>query len=355
MQKLIRGLKNKFKAASFFLFPKRKTAISNIVNLPNNLHKLAVSRNKVSIELNLKCNANCIFCSRDASKENLGFSLDPEEVKDLIDSAKNSGALLIEFSGGEALLDPHLPDYLDYTHSLGMQTQLITNTLGFSSLSLCQTLLPKLDFLEMSIPCLDEETYNRLIGRNAYSQLIRALENVKNSECQKQLFVIVLKSTLPFLLNTLEFFKDFKNLNSIALMYPYLGGRLFSYPEEYLSFSEINPYIGSFLKRARDLHISVACGNAPLCAFFPYENLIFVDSKETSYKKNVARKYSDESISTYKVESLLLDRVKYPQCDNCIYKESCYGVREEYKILFNDIEPITQEKHENRKEYFSKL
>lgn len=326
--------------------------MSNIKKL---LGHLKARSAKTSIELNLRCNANCIFCSRDASKDNLGFSLDPEEVINLIDSAKNSGSYFIEFSGGEALLDPFLPKYLDYVHSLKLQTQLITNTLGFSSPSLCQDILPRLDFLEMSVPCLDKETYNRLIGVDAHARLLKSLENIRNSPCQKQLFVMVLKSTLPFLLDTLDFFKNFKNLNSIALMYPYLGGRMFSCPEEYLSFSEIKPYIIPFLKKANEFHISVACGNAPICAFFPYENLLFIDSKGVSYKKDVARKYSDGSISSYKVRDLLQDRVKYPQCEKCIHNEICYGVREEYKILFSDIEPITQEKNENRTKYFSEF
>lgn len=359
---MLRGLENlkirfklKLHASSFFLFPRKNNIITNIINLPKNIENLNASRNKVTIELNLKCNANCIFCSRDASGANRGFSLSFEEVKNIIETSKRSGTRMIEFTGGEALLDSLLPDYLDYTHELGMQTQLITNTLGFSNPILCERLLPKLDSIEMSVPCVNENTYNKLTGKKAYSQLITALNNIKKSDCQKQVFIIALKSNLPYLLDTLEFFKDFRNLNYISIVYPLLEGRMHSLFDEYLSFSEFRFYIIPFLKRAKDLGINIVGSKIPLCAFFPYENFIFINSKEFPYKKKVIRKYKNEHVCAYREENLLDDRVKYLECKECIYKDSCLGVIGEYKILFKKIDPITREKNENRSKYFSKF
>lgn len=355
----LRNLKIRFKlklhALRFFLFSRKNNIITSIVNLPKNIKNLNATRNKVTIELNLKCNANCIFCSRAASDDNRGFSLNSKEVKNIIETAKKSDARMIEFTGGEALLDPLLPDYLDYTHKLGMQTQLITNTLGFSSLVLCEKLLPKLDSIEMSVPCVEENTYNRLTGKKAYFQLMTALNNIKESDCQKQVFIIALKSTLPYLLDTLEFFKDFKNLNYISIVYPLLEGRMHSLFEEYFSFFELRSYIIPFLKKAKDLGVTIVGSKIPLCVFFPYENFIFINLKEFPYKKKVMRKYKGEHLCAYEEENLLYDRVKYLECEECIYKDSCLGVMKEYKILFKKIDPVTREKNESRSKYFSKF
>jgi MoaA/NifB/PqqE/SkfB family radical SAM enzyme len=307
---------------------------------------------KVTIELNLTCNVKCIFCSRNASPLAEGCPLSKGEVEEILVDAKKKGAYYVEFAGGEAVLDKNLPYYLQKTHELGMGTQLITNGLCFSSRKVCEEIVPQLDMLQLSIPCYDEETYERLMGTpGSFKRLQSALSNLKEYDCWKSLFIILLKSTLPFLTTTLERVSPFLlNLKNVALMYPYLEGRMFNCLEEYLPFSELKLSLVPLLLKASELRLGVGCGLAPVCALYPFDTYLQLPTKDIPSGKEVSRKYSDNSISEYKIEDLLQKRVKPPFCKECVYSEACYGIPSDYKVLFNDLRPIGEEDVRRRKE-----
>lgn len=72
-----------------------------------------------TIELTLKCNLRCVHCynfdrSVPQPKEATGKELTPPEILKLIDGLQEAGGLEISFSGGEALLHPHLEDFIRY-------------------------------------------------------------------------------------------------------------------------------------------------------------------------------------------------------------------------------------------------
>lgn len=309
---------------------------------------------RVTIELSLRCNSKCIFCSRNASPSVEGCPLSKEEVDEILVDAKEKGICYVEFAGGEAVLDKNLPYYFRRVHELGMETQLITNGQAFSNKDLCDELLPLIDYLQLSVPCYDRETYDKLMGiPGAFNKLQKAFENIKEYTRPVSLFIILLKSTLPFLVSTAEKFNTLPNLKNISLMYPYLEGRMFTCLEEFLPFSEMWDTLFPFLLRIKTFKgpkPGVGCGLAPFCAFYPFERELRLPTKITPTGKEVARKYSDNSISEYKVEDILLDRNKLPFCRECIYDKVCYGIPLSYKILFNDLKPITIEDDERRKE-----
>ncbi|MEB3284316.1 MAG: radical SAM protein [Candidatus Sericytochromatia bacterium] len=67
-----------------------------------------------SIELTLRCNLRCTHCynfDRDMALP-AGEELTPDEVMSVIDELVSMGALEICFTGGEALLHPHLLDFV---------------------------------------------------------------------------------------------------------------------------------------------------------------------------------------------------------------------------------------------------
>jgi radical SAM protein with 4Fe4S-binding SPASM domain len=71
----------------------------------------------VTIELTLICNLRCVHCynfdrSTPTPKTTLDNELTPQEIYALIDDLAEAGGLEISFSGGEALLHPHLEDFV---------------------------------------------------------------------------------------------------------------------------------------------------------------------------------------------------------------------------------------------------
>lgn len=70
----------------------------------------------VTIELTLNCNLKCLHCynfdRQSAMPDQLKVSMSKDRVLKLIDELKKAGTLMIAFSGGEALLDPNLFEYI---------------------------------------------------------------------------------------------------------------------------------------------------------------------------------------------------------------------------------------------------
>lgn len=92
-----------------------------------------------------ECNMNCPICCR--FMENGALTL--EEKFQVIDLVSMTGIRKLNFAGGEPLLDPHILDLLEYSHSSGLKTALSTN-----GTLLTDELIEKLDHIldEMQLP-----------------------------------------------------------------------------------------------------------------------------------------------------------------------------------------------------------
>jgi AdoMet-dependent heme synthase len=85
-----------------------------------------------TIELTQRCNIRCKHCynfDRDQPKETVDCTpeLSREEILQLITDLREAGCLFLTLTGGEALLHPDLPAFLDHAASLNLAVQLLTN------------------------------------------------------------------------------------------------------------------------------------------------------------------------------------------------------------------------------------
>ena len=82
---------------------------------------------EIKIELTNRCSRNCKHCSSNATSSisNL-IELDFEDVSRVIKEAKLMGADTIVFTGGEPLMYDRLPELVDLTSKLGMQSTIYT-------------------------------------------------------------------------------------------------------------------------------------------------------------------------------------------------------------------------------------
>ena len=82
---------------------------------------------EVKIELTNKCSRNCKHCSSNATSSISNLKeLDFEDVSRVIKEAKLMGADTIVFTGGEPLMYDRLPELVDLTSKLGMQSTIYT-------------------------------------------------------------------------------------------------------------------------------------------------------------------------------------------------------------------------------------
>lgn len=77
----------------------------------------------VTMELTLRCNLRCVHCynfdrEKPLPKEASAAELNPAEIRRILDELAEAGALEVSFSGGEALVHPHLDDFIRHARAL---------------------------------------------------------------------------------------------------------------------------------------------------------------------------------------------------------------------------------------------
>ena len=81
------------------------------------------------IELTLRCNAKCVFCSiwRRDFQEEIKHEMTTEEVKHIIDEFDRLKVQVVNFTGGEPTLRKDLPELVSYVSKKGMIPSVATN------------------------------------------------------------------------------------------------------------------------------------------------------------------------------------------------------------------------------------
>jgi radical SAM protein with 4Fe4S-binding SPASM domain len=86
----------------------------------------------VTLELTLKCNLRCVHCynfdrSEPISRSRIQQELKREEIYRILEQLAAAGALLITFTGGEALSHPYLLDFVQYAKTLHFGIKIKSN------------------------------------------------------------------------------------------------------------------------------------------------------------------------------------------------------------------------------------
>ena len=83
-------------------------------------------------ELTYRCPLGCAYCSNPLNMADYSDELVTEEWRRVLVEARDLGVLQCHLSGGEPLLRRDLADIVAEAHELGLYTNLITSSLGFS-------------------------------------------------------------------------------------------------------------------------------------------------------------------------------------------------------------------------------
>ena len=114
----------------------------------------------VMFETTLHCNMKCGYCAiwQNQQPEDRAVR---ERVFARMDEAADFGVFAWSFSGGEPLMNPNMPDYIEYAVRKGFYTSMPTNGLALKK---CAEACAKLDQLEVSIDTLDREKFAKRRG-----------------------------------------------------------------------------------------------------------------------------------------------------------------------------------------------
>src|SRR6266478_4747603 len=150
--------------------------------LGNALKQLRYGFNRpfmVMFETTLHCNMKCGYCA-------IWQNQQPEDraararVLSRMDEAAQFGVFAWSFSGGEPLMNPHMPDYIEYATRKGFYTSMPTNGLALKRYA---EACVKLDQLEVSIDTLDREKFAQRRG-------IDGLPAILSEKCKESGFLL---------------------------------------------------------------------------------------------------------------------------------------------------------------------
>lgn len=131
----------------------------------------------VMFETTLHCNMKCVYCAiwQNQQPEDRAVR---ERVFARMDEAAEFGVFAWSFSGGEPLMNPHVPDYIEHAARLGFYTSMPTNGLALKKYA---EACVKLDQLEVSIDTLDREKFARRRGIDGLPTILSALDYIKGN------------------------------------------------------------------------------------------------------------------------------------------------------------------------------
>ena len=125
-----------------------------------------------------RCNAKCSFCDlwkKKSYRESADCTL--EDVAKNLAQLKKIGVKFIDFTGGEPLLHPQLPDMLSLAKRHRFYTSVTTNCLLYPQRA--EKLKGLIDLLHFSLDSMNEEENDRLRGKGSYAGVMKSIEIAK--------------------------------------------------------------------------------------------------------------------------------------------------------------------------------
>ncbi|MFW9880927.1 MAG: radical SAM protein [Candidatus Thorarchaeota archaeon] len=152
------------------------------------------------IELTLRCNGKCPFCSIHSLPESiLGYDMTTEQIKFLIDQVADLGVLALSFTGGEPTLRKDLPELIYYTGVIhDFMNGIATN--GY--------LLPKLfkeqkieglDYILLSLDYPTANLHDKMRGIKVFDRVIESIQLANKNDIKPIISTVVMKDNIHLL------------------------------------------------------------------------------------------------------------------------------------------------------------
>ena len=118
-----------------------------------------------------RCNARCVFCD---IHRRPGVDANPTDVEANLRALTRLGISFVDFTGGEPLLHPQLPIFLEQAKRLKLRTTVTTNTLLYPQRA--RELAGKVDLLHFSLDASTAEDHDALRGVPCFDRVMQSLD-----------------------------------------------------------------------------------------------------------------------------------------------------------------------------------
>lgn len=284
------------------------------------------------------CNQNCIFCSVD--KKGIDPTLD--EMKKIIDNFYDKNIKFISLSGGEPTLRKDLFAILKYIKSKGMNIGMITNGQKISDFAYCQSILPYLSSLEISIHSSNEKEYRDISKKGEFKYVSQTLKNLQflksKNPCLKISFnIVAFNYNKDKILNIIKFINTFFKLdyhnNPVNIKFVHYDKIQQEYQFLIPSIKKTKKHLIEVLDYAKQNKINIiTSGGIPVCLLKGYEECskhafefiagfnTYSLNENTDFDKNWDDKYN----KYYGTNNFI------GVCKNCSAKPFCKGFADGY-------------------------
>ncbi len=136
----------------------------------------------VDVSVTFDCQCLCEHCYSDYEKDPSRERLSAREMKNAIDQCLSLGAVVINFAGGEPLVEPNLFEYLDHVKPHRGLTTMMTNAIRLTPEVARELKRVRLYAMGVSVDSDVAETHDR--SRRYKGAHEKALEGIQNARAQ---------------------------------------------------------------------------------------------------------------------------------------------------------------------------
>ncbi len=153
-----------------------------------------------TIEITLDCNLKCKHCyNYDREEQNVpnGQAMSREEILETIAAVAAEGALFICLTGGEALLHPHLEDFIQEIIKQHSVARLKSNGLLLNEKKIERLARLGVDLIDISLYGASEESYRNFTGSgSAFTRVMNAIDACIAQKMNISLSIILNRSNI---------------------------------------------------------------------------------------------------------------------------------------------------------------
>ena len=151
-----------------------------------------------------RCNSKCQFCKiwKDNSLKKINDAT-YDNAKINLNHLKKIGITMIDFTGGEPLLNPELPQILSYAKQKGFFVKLSTN--GYLYPEYAKNLKGTLSRIYFSFDALSNDEYKTIRGIDGYERLLESIKIAKDLKEDICLSITLTDSTIKNIASFVEF------------------------------------------------------------------------------------------------------------------------------------------------------
>lgn len=327
-------------------------------------HKELRNPSILYINLDERCNENCVFCVVKGKNTGTFGSMKLEEAKKIIKEFlnKKEGKELV-FTGGEPTLRKDLSSLIKYAEKFPSlkSISIITNGVLLGNKQIFNTIsqADKRKIVNFSISLHShKKQISELLtqSKGTYEYTLRGISHAIQNNYKVSIYQVITTKNYKDLLGFCKFLnKNFPQINKITLAYPFPQGNALLNTWIFPKLSALRFHLLRALQylRKKGYDITIAsCGQFPLCLVpgfekdvlknveFSEENILGVIGMKTFHDFEMA---SDEWQTKQKTKSKL--------CRRCILNKICPGFWIKYVELygFNGIKVVTFQKFKGNK------